>query len=210
VAERVPVTVDVAVWNEYTIIAKGNHLVHKVNGKVTIDLVDHVENAHALEGLIAFQIHRGPAMTVQIKDVILKELPGGGAIPFAKSNIPNDAQLIEKPAPRGPKGKDKGQAAPAGKGPAQAAKPAAKKPSRPNLRQSAVGQNNARRKMGRASPLAAACGAGFSLFPFNSGRFGNLSIPPGLQSPGKLPPSSPPGGTVKHPAQELAIVTVSI
>jgi tetratricopeptide (TPR) repeat protein len=32
--------------------------------------------------------------------------------------------------------------------------------------------------MGRASPIAAACGAVFSQYLFNSGRFGNLSIPP--------------------------------
>ncbi|MFT4640909.1 MAG: glucose/arabinose dehydrogenase, partial [Verrucomicrobiales bacterium] len=97
VAERDAVKVDVAEWNEYTIIAKGNHLIHKLNGKVTIDLVDHEESARALEGLLAFQIHRGPAMVVQIKDVMLKELPDGGVISFAKSQIPNDAQIVEKP-----------------------------------------------------------------------------------------------------------------
>ncbi|MCB1093763.1 MAG: DUF1080 domain-containing protein, partial [Verrucomicrobiae bacterium] len=154
VAERDPVTVDVAEWNEYTVIAQGNHLIHKLNGQVTIDLVDHEEAERELEGLLAFQIHRGPAMNVQIKDVMFKELPDGGVIPFAKSNIPNDAQKIEKPAssakgkakgpakgqpnPKAAPGKGKGKAAPA---PQAAAANAKAKPKRPDSVGPAIGEN---------------------------------------------------------------------
>ena len=28
-------------WNDYAVIAKGNHLVHKLNGETTVDVVDH-------------------------------------------------------------------------------------------------------------------------------------------------------------------------
>ncbi|MCB1064300.1 MAG: DUF1080 domain-containing protein, partial [Verrucomicrobiae bacterium] len=147
VAERDPVTVDVAEWNEYTIIAQGNHLIHKLNGKVTIDLVDHEDKERELSGLLAFQIHRGPAMVVQIKDVMFKELPDGGVIPFAKSNIPSDAQMVHKPAPKGPKGAPaKGKANPKAKakpkGAPQAAAPA-KKPARPAEVGPAIGENKA-------------------------------------------------------------------
>jgi len=65
VAEHDPIAVDTAQWNEYTVIARGNHLIHKLNGQVTIDLIDHEEKARAFEGLLAFQIHRGPAMRSQ-------------------------------------------------------------------------------------------------------------------------------------------------
>ena len=100
VAKREPVKVDVAEWHDYTIIAQGNHLIHKLDGKLTIDLVDYDEKARAFEGILAFQIHRGPAMNVQIKDVLLKELPEGGVIPFKPSAIPSDATpLTEKKAP---------------------------------------------------------------------------------------------------------------
>jgi putative heme-binding domain-containing protein len=95
--------VDYSEWHEYTIIAQGNHLVHKVDGKVTIDLVDHQETNRALEGLLAFQVHKGPAMVVQIKDVLLKELPDAPLITLDKSPIPSDAQKIEKPAPKAKK-----------------------------------------------------------------------------------------------------------
>jgi len=98
-AERDPLKVDFTEWHEYVIIAQGNHLVHKVDGKVTIDLVDHQAANRALEGLLAFQVHKGPAMIVQIKDVMLKELPEAPLITLDKSPIPSDAQRIVAPAP---------------------------------------------------------------------------------------------------------------
>ena len=99
-AEHEPVKVDYAEWHEYAIIAQGNHLTQKIDGKVTIDLVDHDEKNRSLEGLLAFQVHKGPAMIVQIKDVMLKELPEGGLLSLEKNPIPSDAQKIEKPAPK--------------------------------------------------------------------------------------------------------------
>ena len=57
-------------------------------------------SAYAFEGLLAFQIHRGPAMEVHIKDVMLKELPEGGVIDFATHPIPSDAQIIEAKSPK--------------------------------------------------------------------------------------------------------------
>ncbi|NBV20668.1 MAG: DUF1080 domain-containing protein [Proteobacteria bacterium] len=110
VAEREPVKVDIAEWHEYTVIAQGSHLIHKVDGKVTIDLVDHEEAKRSLAGILAFQIHRGPAMSVQIKDVMLKELPEGGVTAFDKAALPATAKPLEK-APKGaPKGKAKAAA----------------------------------------------------------------------------------------------------
>jgi hypothetical protein len=60
-------------WNDYKIIAKGNHLQHFVNGHQTADITDN-DAAHAAKsGILALQIHRGPSgMTVQFKDMVLK------------------------------------------------------------------------------------------------------------------------------------------
>jgi hypothetical protein len=58
-------------WNEYRIVAKGNHLQHFINGKQTVDVTDEHAGA-AKEGILALQIHAGPAMTVQFKDMVLK------------------------------------------------------------------------------------------------------------------------------------------
>lgn len=104
--EHDAIEADIAEWHEYTIIAKGNHLVHQIDGKTTMELTDFEEAKRSLEGLVAFQIHRGPAMEVHIKDVVLKELPEGGVIDFATHPIPSDAQIIEAKAPKA-KGKGK-------------------------------------------------------------------------------------------------------
>ncbi|MFM8903815.1 MAG: DUF1080 domain-containing protein [Verrucomicrobiota bacterium] len=54
-AERDPAKVDFTEWHEYTVIARGNRLIHKVDGKVTIELTDHDAKERDLEGLLAFQ-----------------------------------------------------------------------------------------------------------------------------------------------------------
>ena len=58
-------------WNEYRVVAKGNHLQHFINGKQTVDVTDEHAGA-AKEGILALQIHAGPPMTVQFKDIVLK------------------------------------------------------------------------------------------------------------------------------------------
>jgi putative heme-binding domain-containing protein len=102
-AERDAVKVDFTEWHEYVIIAQGNHLIHKIDGKVTIDLVDHQAKNRSLEGLLAFQVHKGPAMIVQIKDVMLKELPETALLSLEKNQIPSDAQrIVPAPAKKAP------------------------------------------------------------------------------------------------------------
>lgn len=61
-------------WNEYVIIAKKNHLQHFINGKQTVDVTDECESKRAMIGVLAFQVHVGPPMIVQFKDVQLKKL----------------------------------------------------------------------------------------------------------------------------------------
>jgi hypothetical protein len=61
-------------WNEYKIIAKGNHLQHFINGMQTIDVTDEDSANAPKEGLLALQIHAGPPMVVQFKDFKLTEL----------------------------------------------------------------------------------------------------------------------------------------
>ena len=61
-------------WNEYVITAKGNHIVQKLNGKTTVEVIDEDEKNRAMEGILALQIHVGPPMKVQFKDITLKVL----------------------------------------------------------------------------------------------------------------------------------------
>lgn len=61
-------------WNELVIKAEGNHLVHTVNGVVTADVTD-TDATIAKSGVIALQLHVGPPMTIQFKNIYLKTLP---------------------------------------------------------------------------------------------------------------------------------------
>jgi hypothetical protein len=61
-------------WNDFTIVAKGNHLTHIINGVVMSEVIDNQKDKAAKSGVIALQLHQGPPMTVQFKDIELKRL----------------------------------------------------------------------------------------------------------------------------------------
>jgi len=61
-------------WNDYRIVARGNHVQHWLNGFQTIDFTDNDVAHRALDGLLALQIHAGPPMLVEFKDILLKNL----------------------------------------------------------------------------------------------------------------------------------------
>ncbi len=60
-------------WNDYVIIAKGDRLIHKVNGTTTCDVYDN-DKRKVASGILALQLHAGPPMTVQFKEIKMKEL----------------------------------------------------------------------------------------------------------------------------------------
>ncbi|MGA0134145.1 MAG: 3-keto-disaccharide hydrolase [Opitutales bacterium] len=60
-------------WNDYRIVARGGHLQHFINGVQTVDVTDETA-AGARKGVLALQLHAGTAMTVQFKDIVLKDL----------------------------------------------------------------------------------------------------------------------------------------
>ncbi len=62
-------------WNDYTIIADGNHLLHFINNRQTVDVLDQQSAKASKEGILALQIHAGPAMLIQFRDIRLKQLP---------------------------------------------------------------------------------------------------------------------------------------
>tara|TARA_R110002096_G_scaffold42893_30_gene115421 strand:+ start:1252 stop:2040 length:789 start_codon:yes stop_codon:yes gene_type:complete len=103
VAQHEPVKADLSEWTEFVVIARGNHLIHQVNGKTTSEFFDHHEG-RTLEGLLAIQLHRGNPHRVQIKDLRIKALTDGEIIPFDPSTLPADAKKIEKPRTTNPQG----------------------------------------------------------------------------------------------------------
>lgn len=62
-------------WNSYRIEASGHRFQHFINGNKTIECVDNDLEQRRASGVLAFQIHRGPEMTVQFRNIRLKKLP---------------------------------------------------------------------------------------------------------------------------------------
>jgi len=65
-------------WNDYVVIAKGNHLIHKINGHVTVDVTDDQVEKRPSSGILALQLHAGPPMLVQFKDIRMKRIKPEG------------------------------------------------------------------------------------------------------------------------------------
>ncbi len=61
-------------WNEYHIIARGGRITLKINGEVTAEVQDNEKKNLELSGVLALQLHAGPPMTVEFKDIRLKRL----------------------------------------------------------------------------------------------------------------------------------------
>jgi hypothetical protein len=57
-------------WNDVEITCEGDHIQIKLNGLVTADIHD----SASLNGVIALQLHRGPAMQVWFRRIAIKEL----------------------------------------------------------------------------------------------------------------------------------------
>ena len=61
-------------WNDYRIVAKGNVLQHYINGVLMSEVIDNETDKAATKGVLGLQAHQGPPMTIQFKDLMLKDL----------------------------------------------------------------------------------------------------------------------------------------
>ena len=59
-------------WNTYTITARGFHFVHRINGVVTAECTDNDAQERRDSGIIALQLHAGPPMKVQFRNIRIK------------------------------------------------------------------------------------------------------------------------------------------
>jgi hypothetical protein len=59
-------------WNQFHLIARGNTLIHIVNGHVTAVCVDDDLKGRSMAGLIGFQLHAGPPMKLEIRNAAIK------------------------------------------------------------------------------------------------------------------------------------------
>ncbi len=61
-------------WNSLHIIARGNVLIQILNDQVMSMVIDDDAANRKMSGLIGFQLHRGPPMKLEIRNVMLKKL----------------------------------------------------------------------------------------------------------------------------------------
>lgn len=60
-------------WNTFRIVARGNVVQHFVNGKLAAEITDNDPEKRAAKGVIALQIHAGPAMKAEFKEMRIQE-----------------------------------------------------------------------------------------------------------------------------------------
>ncbi|MFM8579115.1 MAG: family 16 glycoside hydrolase [Planctomycetaceae bacterium] len=59
-------------WNDYRIVAQGPKLQHFINGQLMSETMDEEEGKRAIQGVLALQLHAGPPMKAEFKDIRLK------------------------------------------------------------------------------------------------------------------------------------------
>lgn len=64
--------VNLGEWQTYEVICKGNHMIHKLNGKVTVDIIDN-HPKKLLKGMIGMQLHVGGPMKCWFRNIRLKK-----------------------------------------------------------------------------------------------------------------------------------------
>lgn len=62
-------------WRDYRVLVEGNRHRHWIDGHLTTEVIDLDEAGRALEGILAVQVHVGPAMEIRYRDFKIKHLP---------------------------------------------------------------------------------------------------------------------------------------
>jgi Domain of Unknown Function (DUF1080) len=61
-------------WNSLDIVARGNTLAQTLNGRLMSMLIDDDAANRKMSGLIGIQVHKGPSMKIEVKNIRIKNL----------------------------------------------------------------------------------------------------------------------------------------
>src|SRR5207248_6408697 len=79
-------------WHDFRVLVEGNHHRHWIDGHPTVDVIDLDEKGRKLKGVLGMQVHVGPKMTIEYKDLYLKKLADDlPLIGVAQARIPASA-----------------------------------------------------------------------------------------------------------------------
>ena len=73
-------------WNTYRIVAKGFHFQHFINDVPTADCTDEDTEQRRAKGVLALQLHAGPAMKVQFRNIKIKQAKAKDGVSGAAGN----------------------------------------------------------------------------------------------------------------------------
>jgi hypothetical protein len=73
-ADELKALIKVNDWNSIHLIARGNMITNIVNGHMTAFVIDDDPKGRAMKGLLGFQIHVGPPMKIEFRNIFLKAL----------------------------------------------------------------------------------------------------------------------------------------
>ncbi|MFT5466986.1 MAG: hypothetical protein ACI8UO_002088 [Verrucomicrobiales bacterium] len=73
--EQAAAGLDLSKWTDYEITFIDNKITIKIGGKLMSEVVDNQKEEAETSGLLMLQLHSGPPMMVQFKDIELKKLP---------------------------------------------------------------------------------------------------------------------------------------
>ena len=73
-AEALRAIIKVNDWNQLHIIARGNTLMHVLNGHITAVFIDDDQANRSMKGLLGVQIHTGPPMKIEFRNIYLKNI----------------------------------------------------------------------------------------------------------------------------------------
>jgi hypothetical protein len=96
-------------WHDFRVLVEGNHHQHWIDGHQTVDVIDLDEKGRKLDGILGMQVHVGPPMKIEFKDLLLKKLPDDLPVLNAgQAAIPKGAPKVVpqgKDSPKRGKGK---------------------------------------------------------------------------------------------------------
>lgn len=61
-------------WNDYVIEVRGARMKHTINGKLMSETIDRDQKERDKSGVLALQVHAGPPMTIQFRNIRLETL----------------------------------------------------------------------------------------------------------------------------------------
>jgi len=73
-ADELKSVIKIGDWNQIHIIARGIVITHVINGRIMSMVIDEDAKGRAMQGLLGLQLHVGPPMKVEFKNILLKKL----------------------------------------------------------------------------------------------------------------------------------------